>query len=149
MIRQWRVIGFLALLASPAMAQTEPISPLGRWITVDDSTHKPKSVVLLWEKKGVVYGTVESIYPEPGQPPHPTCQKCEGYLKDKPIVGMTFMWGLQKDGDEWSGGHVVDPQSGNIYKVWIQVIDGGRRLKVRGYLGISLFGRTQYWERKT
>jgi uncharacterized protein (DUF2147 family) len=46
----------------------------------------------------------------------------------------------------WQG---VDPQSGNIYKVWIEVVDGGKRLKVRGYLGVSLFGRTQYWERQT
>ena len=61
---------------------------------------------------------------------------------------MLFLWGLTKDGREWSGGRVVDPQSGNVYKVWIEVIDGGKRLKVRGYVGVSLFGRTQYRERQ-
>ena len=144
----WMVVAILGLSAS-APAQTDVASPLGHWITIDDGTKKPRSIVLLWAKNGVVYGTIESIFPEPGQPPDPVCEKCEGYLKNKPIKGMLFMWGLTKDGREWSGGRVVDPQSGSVYKVWIEVVDGGKRLKVRGYLGVSLFGRTQYWERQT
>ena len=58
-----------------------------------------------------------------------------------------ILWGLKKDGDEWSGGKILDPENGKSYKCWIQVIDDGRRLKVRGYIGISLLGRTQYWKK--
>ena len=122
-------------------------NPVGRWKTIDDSTGKPKSIVLVWEKNGTVYGTIETVFPDPGQPADPICDKCEGYLKNKPIKGMLFMWGLTRDDDEWSGGRILDPENGKTYKCYIEVVDGGKRLKVRGYIGLSLIGRTQYWEK--
>ena len=78
------------------------------------------------------------------------CDKCKGDLKDKPVVGMRILWDLKKDKkekNEWSDGRIMDPDNGETYRCYIGVQDGGKKLKVRGYLGIALFGRTQYWRK--
>jgi uncharacterized protein (DUF2147 family) len=61
---------------------------------------------------------------------------------------MTIMWGVKKDGDAWDGGQILDPHNGKTYKVKLQLTDGGQKLDVHGYIGISLFGRSQVWVRK-
>jgi uncharacterized protein (DUF2147 family) len=128
-------------------ASADPMSPVGIWTTVDDSTGKPKSLVRISERNGVLSGTIiKLINPKDGNP-SPLCDKCSGAQKDKPIVGMTIMRGLTRDDEEWSGGTILDPESGNTYKVYLEVLEGGRKLKVRGYVGISILGRTQYWLR--
>jgi uncharacterized protein (DUF2147 family) len=124
------------------------LSPAGRWRTIDDNTLKVTSVVLVKEEGGVVTATIEKLIVEPGEDPNPRCDKCRGDKKDKPVVGMQILWDLKKDKKEWSGGTILDPDNGKTYKCYIEVIDGGKRLKVRGYLGITIFGRTQYWVRE-
>jgi uncharacterized protein (DUF2147 family) len=142
------VLAAAAGVPGTARAQAaDPTSPAGWWKTIDDDTGKAKSVVLLSVKDGQLTGMILSIIPEPGQTPDPICDKCEGERKGKPVKGMTIMWGLRKDGDEWSGGKVLDPANGKIYRCYVEVVDRGAHLKVRGYVGISLFGRTQYWQR--
>lgn len=136
----------IALLPAPAAAQGA-MSPVGRWKTHDDDTGEEKGIVRIREEGGKLYGVIEHVYPKPGLDPNPKCEKCEGAKKDKPVVGLEILWGLERDGDEWTGGRILDPENGKTYRCFIEVIDGGRRLKVRGYLGVSLFGRTQYWDR--
>jgi len=129
---------------SPAV---DPMSPVGIWTTIDDATGQPKSLIRIWEKGGKIYGTiVKLINPEDGDP-NPPCDMCPGAMKDKPVLGMTIIKGLTKDGAEWSGGSILDPESGKTYKVYIEVLPGGKKLKVRGYIGFALLGRTQYWIR--
>jgi uncharacterized protein (DUF2147 family) len=60
---------------------------------------------------------------------------------------MTILNNLKKNGNEWNGGTILDPNNGKTYKCKIEVVDGGARLKVRGFIGLSLLGRTQYWLR--
>ncbi len=155
MTRRKLGLGMLILTAAlvfgfsfSALAQEpDPLSPVGLWRTVDDETGKAKSLVKIWEKNGKLYGRiVKLINPDDGNA-NPNCDKCPGALKDKPVVGMTIMKGLSKDGDEWNGGTILDPKNGKTYKVLIEVIKGGKALKVRGYIGFSLLGRTQYWHR--
>jgi uncharacterized protein (DUF2147 family) len=138
------LVPLLAICAA-AHAEEGPASPVGLWKTIDDATGEAKSVIKVWEKDGAVYGTVVKLI-DPSEP-DPVCDKCEGKLRNKPILGMTIMRGLRPDGDEWGGGTILDPENGKTYKVLIQVVEGGRRLKVRGYIGISLLGRTQHWVR--
>lgn len=126
-------------------ASAKALSPVGKWKTIDDDTGKPKSIVEIWERDGKLYGKILSLFREPDEDQDPVCDKCEGFRKDKRVIGMTFMWGLSEDGDEWSGGKILDPDNGKIYRCYIEVQDGGKKLKVRGYIGVSLFGRTQYW----
>jgi uncharacterized protein (DUF2147 family) len=122
-------------------------SPVGRWKTVDDATGKVKSVVLIWEANGKLYGKIEKLIDPDPQYPDPRCVRCEGEMKDRPIIGLQILWDLHMDGDQWSGGKVLDPDNGSKYKCFVAVEDSGKRLKVRGFIGFSVFGRTQYWVR--
>ncbi|HVH89382.1 MAG TPA: DUF2147 domain-containing protein, partial [Terriglobales bacterium] len=75
------------------------------------------------------------------------CTRCAGALKNRPLVGLRILWHLKKEGDEWLGGKILDPNNGKAYRCSIAVEIGGKRLKVRGFIGLSMFGRTQYWVR--
>ena len=117
---------------------------IGRWKTIDDVTGKEKGVVEIYEKNGKVYGKIVEILENEHR--DKKCTLCEGEDKNKPILGLTFIKGLKKDGKEYNGGQVLDPKNGKLYRCYITLI-GKDKLKVRGYIGISLFGRTQYWSR--
>jgi len=145
-VNRWLGLATLTVLfASSALAQAP--SAVGRWTTIDDETKKPKSVVTIWEENGKLYGKIEKLFREPNEEQNPVCDKCEGALKNKPIIGMTILRDLKKDGSEWTGGTILDPANGKTYKATIAVEDGGKKLKLRGYIGIALIGRTQYWMR--
>jgi uncharacterized protein (DUF2147 family) len=137
----------LAFLLTSAAAGAADLAPVGRWTTIDDNTGKPTSVVTIVEKDGKLVGTIESLVLKPEEDQHPLCTKCSGDKKDKPIIGMTILWDLARDGDEWSGGRILDPDNGETYKCYIALAEGGKKLKVRGYIGFSLLGRTQIWNR--
>jgi uncharacterized protein (DUF2147 family) len=122
-------------------------TPVGRWQTVDDATGKIDSVVVLWEEDGKLYGRIERLVNSDPNDPDPRCVRCSGDLKDRSLVGLRIIWDLAKNGDQWSGGVIVDPNSGKIYRCSIAVIDRGKKLRVRGFIGFSLLGRTEYWLR--
>jgi len=136
----------LALAASALPALADSTTPVGKWKTIDDKTHEVKSIVEITENGGLLEGKVLQVL-KSDHGPHPKCTECAGERKDKPIEGMTIMWGLKKDGDEWSGGQILDPAKGKIYKVTIKLEDGGKKLDVHGYIGFSLIGRSQEWVR--
>jgi uncharacterized protein (DUF2147 family) len=135
------LIALLSLLAVSAVhAQGTPV---GLWRTVDDSTGQEKSLVRISEAGGVLSGTVEKLL-HPSHP-NPTCDKCADERHGKPIVGLSIIDGLKQDGAVWDGGKILDPENGKIYTVRLRLVDGGRTLQVRGYLGP--FYRTQTWTR--
>lgn len=138
---------FALALTFGAPALAADLSPVGTWTTIDDATGKPKSVVQITEDNGKLQGKVLEVL-QSEQGPHPTCTKCEGERKDQPIEGMTIMWDVVKDGDSWDGGRILDPKSGKVYKVKLTPTDNGQKLDVHGYVGFSLLGRSQVWERK-
>jgi uncharacterized protein (DUF2147 family) len=116
----------------------------GKWKTIDDETGKEKGIVEIYEHKGKVFGKIIEIFEKDKK--HLKCIECDGDDLNKPILGMTIIKGLKKDGDEYNSGKVLDPKNGKLYKCYI-TLDGNDKLKVRGFIGISLFGRTQYWYR--
>jgi uncharacterized protein (DUF2147 family) len=91
-------------------------SPVGRWRTVDDVTGKAKSVVAIWEENGKLYGRVQKLLDPDPKDPNPTCDDCAGDQKGQPVIGLKILWDLQKDGDGWSGGTILDPANGKTYK---------------------------------
>nr|WP_294932797.1 DUF2147 domain-containing protein [uncultured Flavobacterium sp.] len=119
-------------------------SVIGKWKTIDDETGEAKSIVEIYEKSGKIYGKVVDILRADHK--KDVCSKCEGTEKNKPIIGMIIISGLKKDGTEYSGGTILDPTSGKKYKCYI-TLDSADKLKLRGYVGISIMGRTQYWTR--
>jgi uncharacterized protein (DUF2147 family) len=141
----------LLLAAGAALAAND--TPAGTWKQIDDVSGKAKSIIEITESNGQLQAKVVKVMnlsPEEiardGQ--HPICRKCDGERKDKPIEGMTIMWGVSKDDDVWDGGKILDPKSGKIYKVKLKLADGGRKLDVHGYIGFALLGRSQIWERQ-
>lgn len=138
----------LPLAAASLLAQAAD-SPVGRWKTIDDETGKPKSVVQIEQAaNGTLSGKVVEIL-QSNHGPNPTCDKCDGALKGKPIKGMTILWSLKPDGTAvWGGGSVLDPAKGKTYKAKITLTEGGKKLQMRGYVGIEALGRTQTWVRE-
>ena len=135
------------LLISGSVFAQSPI--LGRWKTIDDETGKPKSIVNIFEKDGIVYGKIESIFRSPEEDSNPKCDKCSGDKKDQFIIGMQIMEGLKKESEAvWVDGKILDPNNGKTYSCKAEVIDNGQKLKLRGFIGISLIGRTQTWIRE-
>ena len=119
-------------------------SVVGKWKTIDDETGQAKSIVEVFEKSGKIYGKVFEIFDEKHK--NDLCKECSGDDKNKPILGMIILKGLTKDDNEYSGGKILDPKNGKTYKCTIN-LEGKDKLKVRGYIGFSLIGRSQYWLR--
>ena len=136
-----------ALLALAGGAFAQATGPVGLWKTIDDETKAEKSYVRLTEAGGVLSGRIEKLLDPAKQ--ESKCDKCEGAKKDQPILGMTIVEGVKKNGDDglWDGGTILDPNNGKTYKVRMTVKDGGKALDVRGYIGAPLLGRTQTWLR--
>jgi uncharacterized protein (DUF2147 family) len=140
--------------ASAALAQSsEAPSVVGTWRTIDDKTGNPRSIVKIYKENGALHGRVVEILQvgddaERNSAGKVICTECEGNKKGQPIEGMVILEGLEKNGDEWSGGTILDPSNGKQYKAKME-LDGDDRLDVRGYIGVSLFGRTQTWQRVT
>lgn len=135
------------VLVPLARADAAELTPVGLWKTIDDKTGTERSIVRIWEEGGKLQGKIVKAFPRPGEDPNRKCDKCPGDKKDQPIIGLTFLWDLSHDGDEWSGGKIMDPDNGKIYKAYIAVQDNGAKLKVRGFIGFALIGRTQIWHR--
>ena len=139
------------VIVLPAMigsvVRAEDMSPVGRWKTISDTTGRETGVVEITRTGDTLSGKVVRIIPGVGDPADPVCRKCDGPEKDQRILGMTILKNFHRDGDEWDGGTILDPKTGSIYSSELRLDDGGRKLKVRGYIGISLIGRTQTWIR--
>ncbi|WP_188050435.1 DUF2147 domain-containing protein [Flavobacterium sp. GP15] len=136
-------ITILSLFVSMAFyAQGNTV--MGKWKTIDDETGKAKSIVEIYEHSGKVYGKVVDILDADKK--KNLCTNCTGEDKNKPVMGLLIIKGLSKDGSEYNSGKILDPVSGKTYKCFL-ALEGNDKLKVRGYIGLSLFGRTQTWQR--
>ena len=117
----------------------------GVWITQDDETGKKKSEVLLYKNEGKLYGKILSLLLEEDK--GKLCVNCKGENKNLAIEGMVIVEGLELNGKTWEEGTILDPKSGKTYSCYI-TFENDNTLKVRGYIGFSLLGRTQKWIRK-
>lgn len=141
----FKIILFLGSVFASQFVQAEDLSPVGYWKTIDDNTKEPRAIVEIFLKDEKAYGKIIKTFPKPDD--KPICDKCPGDKKDTPIVGLEIIWDLEKKGDVWKNGEILDPENGKTYSAKIEVRDEGKKLKVRGYIGISFLGRTQYWEK--
>ncbi len=119
-------------------------SIFGKWKTIDDKTNKASSIVEIYKENGKAYAKILTLFDK--EKKDNLCTECTGKDKNKPIVGLLIIKGLEKDGDEWNGGKILDPANGKKYKCYI-TLESKDKLKVRGYIGFALLGRTQYWYR--
>jgi uncharacterized protein (DUF2147 family) len=143
-MRRYSIALFAFLAANPALA-----SPAGLWQTIDDETDEVTGVVRIEERDGLLFGNIVEVL-DPEAKPGAVCTLCTDERKDQPLVGLTIIRNVVADdspGGPWSGGDILDPEDGKVYKVRLELADAGRKLEVRGYIGAPLLGRTQVWRR--
>lgn len=140
-------IVFALLLAGVTFAASAT-SPVGTWRIVGDKSGEAEALVEISEKNGVFEGKIVKIFPRPGTDPAARCELCSDARKNQPIKGMTILTGLRQEGDEFKGGEILDPDEGETYRCKMKLSADQRKLHVRGFIGISLIGRTQTWIRE-
>ena len=140
------LIATLLMLTGSAFAQA---SPVGLWKTIDDNTKKERSLIRVSEAGGVFTGKIEKRLDADAKPTD-ICDQCTDDRKNQPILGLTLIRNVKQSADDkglWDGGDFTDPDNGKVYKVRLKPIDDGKKLEVRGYIGMPMLGRTQTWIR--
>ena len=122
-------------------------SPVGFWKSISDTDGKPTAIVEIRESAGELTGVVTGLLVA-ADAKDSVCEKCTGARHGQRIVGMEILRHMRRNGDVWSGGEILDPETGKVYRATMRLADRGRRLIVRGYIGFSIFGRSQTWLRR-
>ena len=139
------VVSFAALTALAHSARADEPTASGLWEKAEAG--KPVVWVLVFERGGTYEGAIAKRFLKPGDDPGTVCTKCADDRRNEPLLGLTFIRGMKRNGLKYEGGEILDPEEGKIYRCKLHPIDNGTRLEVRGFIGISLLGRTQVWER--
>lgn len=134
-----------AMLSMGMSAQAADPLHNTKWQTIDDKTGKPKGIIKVTEEKGKLVGRLVKSYTYgKGKP----CKLCKGKYANKPLDGAPIFWNLKPTGkNQYTGGTIFDPRKGKSYKLKGELINGGKKLKLRGYIGSPMLGRTQTWKR--
>jgi uncharacterized protein (DUF2147 family) len=146
-------LGLMALAAAAMIAALIPAvgqepSAAGLWEQIDETSGQAEGWFRIVEKDGVYQGTLVKGFPKPGEDPATwLCNKCEGAEKNAPVIGLTLIKGMKRKGLAYEDGTIMDPRDGSVYRALMNLSRDGQTLEVRGYLGISLFGRSQTWKR--
>ena len=140
-MKQLFIISLFYLLS---MGSISAQTVTGKWFTIDPDTNEKESIIEVYQKNNKIFAKIISLLQEEDK--GKICDKCTGEDKGQPIEGLVILKELSKDGDEWSGGKILDPKNGSYYKCYITLAEKNK-LKIRGYIGFSLIGRTEYWYR--
>jgi uncharacterized protein (DUF2147 family) len=139
----------LALAEIPAVASqaADPQSPIGLWKTVDDKTGMPRALVRIYVQDGKYFGRIERSF-TPGAEAR-VCSVCTDERKNQPIIGLLIIRNVVLRTGEYGGGDILDPDTGSVYRCKFHLEKDGTVLVVRGFIGISLLGRSQTWQRQS
>ena len=148
----FRTVGTLLIiqwmLTTSTAIQADPSAPTaaGVWKQVDESG-KVGALVTITREGDAFVGRLSQLFLDPGDNPNPICENCPGNKHDQPFLGLLFIEGMKQSGVDYNGGTILDPETGKIYNAKMSLSPDGKRLTVRGFIGFSLFGRSQTWTR--
>ncbi len=136
----------MVIASTATQAGTDAPTADGIWRQVDESG-KVGALVTITNEGDVFVGRLSRLFIDPGDDPNPVCANCPGDKHNQPFLGLVFIEGMKQSGLNYNGGTILDPETGDIYKAKMSLSADGKKLTVRGYLGLSIFGRSQIWTR--
>jgi uncharacterized protein (DUF2147 family) len=140
------VFVFAGFPAAPLHAADKQ-SPVGLWKTVDDKTGMPRALVRVYLQDGKYFAKIEQSF-TPGAE-NRVCSVCTDERKNQPIIGLLIIRNVTLHDGEYGGGDILDPDNGSVYRCKFHLEQGGAVLVVRGFIGFSLLGRSQTWQRQS
>jgi uncharacterized protein (DUF2147 family) len=140
---------FAAVFLQNAFADTSvTATPIGQWQQIDEKTNQLHSIIDVYAENGKLYGKILKTFAINGKAPRVYCDLCKGDLYNAKIIGLTIMQGFESAGNNvWNKGTILDPSSGKVYSCKLTLTNNGQNLRVRGFVGVSILGRTQVWTR--
>lgn len=137
------LFGFL--FSSFALSATSNV--VGNWKTIDSKTQKPSSIIAIRPAGSIFVGKIIKTFDGTSEKKVERCTLCKDDRKNQSIIGLEIIRHMQCQPNDCRGGTILDPRDGKIYKATMRLINNGQQLKVRGYIGVSLFGKTVVWNR--
>jgi uncharacterized protein (DUF2147 family) len=133
---------------APQAARAQEQTAAGLWEKLGDAG-KPEGWFRIAQCEGQFEGKIVKIFPKPGgeDPQQWRCTECEGKQKNAPVLGLTFIKGMRRNGLAYENGTILDPRDGSVYRASMRLSPDGKTLTVRGYLGIPLLGQNEVWRR--
>ena len=140
------LLSAIAVLHGALSLAADSSSPIGEWKTFDDKTGKARAIVRIYEQDGRLFGKIERSL-MPGAESR-VCAVCTDDRKDQPMLGLVIIRNMRRIDDGYAGGDILDPDTGSVYRCKFHLEENGAKLVLRGFIGISILGRTQTWERQ-
>lgn len=140
---------FIALALASTLSLSCFAAPTiqGQWQTTDKKTNQPSSIISIRKHKQAYIGTITKVFAENGHKVGDVCKNCKGSLHNKPILNMNILHVRLSPTGATKRCAILDPQVGKTYHCKLKLADNGQTLKLRGYIGFSLIGRTDSWQR--